>query len=109
MTNYRKLFADELIEWLLESGFIQSQCQMSIYYKYAPDETKIVVLSNFDQCVYWYNSEAPGKWFVDSIGKIFHVNLLGYAYWFLSVRIYQMKDHSIYVDQYRYETSIVAK
>ena len=36
MTNSGKLFSDELIEWLLDAGFIQSQCQMSIYYKYAP-------------------------------------------------------------------------
>ena len=26
-----KLFADELTEWLLETGFIQSECHMSIY------------------------------------------------------------------------------
>ena len=37
------VFADELTEWLLEAGFIQSQCQMSIYYKYAPYGYKIVV------------------------------------------------------------------
>ena len=37
MNNAGKLFADELTEWLLEAGFIQSQCQMSIYYKYALD------------------------------------------------------------------------
>ena len=36
MTNSGKLFSDELTEWLLEAGFIRSQCQMSIYYKYAP-------------------------------------------------------------------------
>ena len=36
-TNFGKLFADELTEWLIEVGFIQSQCQMSTYYKYAPD------------------------------------------------------------------------
>ena len=36
MTNSGNLFADELTEWLLEAGFIQYQCQMSIYYKYAP-------------------------------------------------------------------------
>ena len=40
MTNSGKLFADELTEWLLEAGFIQSQCQMSIYYKYAPYGSK---------------------------------------------------------------------
>ena len=40
MTNSGKLFAYELTQWSLESGFIQSQCQMSIYYKYAPDGKK---------------------------------------------------------------------
>ena len=52
MTNYAKLFADEFTEWLLGAGFIKSQCQMSIYYKYAPDGSKIVVLSYVDDCVY---------------------------------------------------------
>ena len=42
MTNSGKLFADELTEWLTEAGFIQSQCQMYIYYRYAPDGSKIV-------------------------------------------------------------------
>ena len=32
ITNSGKLSADELTELLLEAGFIQSQCQMSIYY-----------------------------------------------------------------------------
>ena len=30
MTKSGKLFSDELTEWLLEAGFIQYQCQMSI-------------------------------------------------------------------------------
>ena len=30
MTNSGKLFANDLTEWLLEAGFIQSQCNMSI-------------------------------------------------------------------------------
>ena len=50
-----------------------------------------------------------GKWFVDTLGKIFHVNFLAYAHWFTSIRISQMKDHYISVDQARYDTSIVAK
>ena len=54
MTNSGNLFADELTEWLLEAYFIQSQCHMSIYYKYAPYGSKIVVLSYVDDCVYWY-------------------------------------------------------
>ena len=109
MTNSGKLFVDELTEWLLEAGFIQSQCQMSIYYKYVPDGSKIVVLSYFDDCVCWYTNEYIGKLFVDNLGKIFHVNFLGYAHWFMSIRISHMKDHSIFVDKARYATSIVAK
>ena len=46
---------------------------------------------------------------VDTLGKIFNVNFLGYAHWFMLIRISQMKDHSIFVNQDRYATSIVAK
>ena len=109
MTNSGKLFADELTEWLLEAGFIQSQCQMSIYYKYTPDGSKIVVLSYVDDCVYWYTKEYIEKWFVDTLGKRLHVKFLGYAHWFMSIIISQLKDNSISVDQARYATSIVEK
>ena len=57
MTNSGKLFADDLKEWLIKERFIPSQCQMSIYYKYATDGSKIVVLSYVDDCVYWYTNE----------------------------------------------------
>ena len=87
---------------------MQSQCQMSIYYKYAPDGSKIVVLSYVDDCVYWYTNEDLGKWFVETLGKRFHVIFLGFAHWFMSIIIYHLKDHSISVDQARYATSIVA-
>ena len=82
---------------------------MSIYYKYAPDGSKIVVLSYVDDCVYWYTNEDLGKWFVDTLGKIFHLNFLGYAHWLMSIRISQLKDYSISVDQARYDTFIVSK
>ena len=82
---------------------------MSIYYKYAPDASKKSFLSYVDDCVYWYTNEDLGKWFVDTLGKRFHVNLLGYSHWFMSIRISQSKDHSISVDQARYATYIVEK
>ena len=109
MTNSGKLFADELTEWLLESGFIQSKCQMSIHHKYARYGSKFFSLSYVDDFVYWYTNEYPGKWFVDTFGRRLHVKLLGYAHWFMSIGISQLKDHSVYVDQARYATSIVAK
>ena len=82
---------------------------MSIYYKYAPGGSKIVFLYYVDDCVYWYTNEDLGKWFVDTLGKISHVNFLVFAHWFMSIRISQLKYHSISVDQVRYATSIVAK
>ena len=95
MTNYGKLFSGQLTECLLEAGFIKYQCHMSIYYKYAQYGTSTVVLYHVDDCVYWYTSEAIVKLFVDDIGKRSHVNFLGYAYWFMSIIISHMKDHSI--------------
>ena len=82
---------------------------MSIYYKYAPDGSKIIVLFYVDDCVYWYTNEDIGKWFVDTLGNRFHVNFLGFGHLFMSIRISQLKDHSISVDQARYARSIVAK
>ena len=37
------------------------------------------------------------------------MKFLGYAHWFMLIRISQLKDHSISVDQDRYATFIVAK
>ena len=82
---------------------------MYIYYKYVPYGSTLVVLSYIDDIVYWYTYEELGKWFVDTPGKRFHMNFLGYAHWFMSIRISQRKDHYISVDQARYDTSIVAK
>ena len=46
MTNYSKLFSNELKNWFTGVvGFRLSQCQISIYYKYATDGSILVVLS----------------------------------------------------------------
>ena len=43
------------------------------------------------------------------MGKRLHVNFLGYAHWFISIKNSQLNDHSISVDQARYATYIFAK
>ena len=109
MTKSVNSFANELTEWLIGLVFIKSQFHMSMYYKYEPYGTKVVVLSYVDDCAYWYASESLGKWLVETLGKISHVNFLGFAHWFMSIRISHMKDHSISVDQARYYTYILSK
>ena len=81
MTNPGKLFADEFTNWLIdEACFKNSKFQISVYYKYTPYGSKLVVLSYVDYCVYWYTSEELGKWFLDTLGKIFHAKFLGYSH-----------------------------
>ena len=46
---------------------------------------------------------------MDTLGKRFHVNFLGISHWFMSIRISQLKDHSISVYQTRYSTSVAAE
>ena len=85
MNNSRKLFDDEITNWLIyEAGFKQSQFLIYIYiyiYTYALDGSKLVVSDYVDDCIYWYTYEELGKWFLDKLGNIFHVNFLGYEHW----------------------------
>ena len=46
---------------------------------------------------------------MDTLGKRFHVDFLVCAHRFMSIRVYQIKDHSISVDQAKYATSIFEK
>ena len=46
---------------------------------------------------------------MDTLGKILNANFLGYAHWFISISISQMKDNSISLDQAIYATSILDK
>ena len=82
---------------------------MSVYYNYTPYCSNLVVLYYVDDRVYGYTSEEILKWFVDTLGDIFHVTFLGYSIWFMSIIISQRKYYSISVDQARYDTSVVEK
>ena len=110
MTNSGKLFANELTNWLIyECGFNHPKYKMSVYYKYVPDGSKLVMLSYVYDCVYWYTYDDIGKWVGETPGKIFHVNFLVYAHWFTFILISQIKVYYISVYQARYSTLVVAK
>ena len=92
INNPVKLFDDELINCVIDVvGLNYLKYQMSIYYKYSLDGSKLVMLSYIGDCVYWYTYEELGDLFVDTLGKIFHVKLLEYAHWFMSIRISKIK------------------
>ena len=62
------------------AGFKQSQFKMSIYYKYSPYRSNLVILSYVYDCVFWYTYEELVKYLVDTLGERFHVDFLGYAH-----------------------------
>ena len=94
MTNSTNLYFDYLTNCMIdEAGFKHSHYQISIYYKYAPYWYNLVVLSYVDYCVYWYTTEQLGYWFVYTLANRFHANLIGYAHWFMSNNISQLKDY----------------
>ena len=107
--NYVKVFDDEITNWLIyEAGFNHSKCQMYVYYKYATDVSKLVVLSYVYDCLYWYTYQELENWFVDKLGNRLLMNFLVYAHWFMPIIISQLNDHYISVNQARYPTSVVA-
>ena len=58
MTNYGRLFYDDLTNWMIYvTGFKQSQLHMPIYYKHAPNGSNLVLLYYVDDYLFWYTSE----------------------------------------------------
>ena len=87
MTYSGYLFSNELTNWMIyEAGFNQSKFKFSIYYKYAPDGSKLVVLSYVDEFVYVYKSEELVKWFLDTLRKRLHMNFPGYTLGYHNLR-----------------------
>ena len=92
MNNSGKPFDYEINNRMIYvGGFKQSKCQMYIYYKYSTYGNKLFVLSYVDNCIFWHTYEELGEWFVDTLAKRFHVNLLGYEHWFMSISISQLR------------------
>ena len=109
MTNDGKLFTDEITNLLMdESGLKQSKYKMSVYYRCAPDGSRLVVFSCVDNCLYWYKYDELGNCFLGALGKRLHINVLGYAHMFMSIRISQLWAHYILVYQDIFATYNVA-
>ena len=87
---------------MVEEGFIKYQCQMSIYYNYAPDEKisyLILIIVSIDIHLR----------LLENVLWTLHVDFLGFSHWFIDIMILQMKGHSVLLYQSRYATYIVSK
>ena len=92
MNNYLNSFSGEFTNWIIdEAGFERSQCQISIYYNFAPYRCRLVVLSYVDDYVYWYISEELGKWFVDMLLNKLHAHFLECQHWLFKLVYHNLK------------------
>ena len=93
--------------WLKKTSFnINSRCIYMIRMQQMGEINCVVLSWWLCLLVYIWRS---WKMVLDTLGKIFHMNVLGYSHWFMSISTLHINDHSISVDQDRYATSIVYK
>ena len=102
---------EELREWILSltgGRFKQSTCKPVLFYKTESDGSTTYFLTYVNDSLYfkWHSNDANKKAFKKAIGDKFKVDFMGYANWFLSVRIMQDAQRNISVDQSRYTKNI---
>ena len=108
MTKYGNLFADYLTECFIDAVLFNLNVRC-LY---------IINMNQTEQRLLFYlmlMTVSIGillkllKMVFENLRKRFHLKFLGYAHWSTPIRIYQMRENSISVNQNRYDTSIVAK
>ena len=104
-----KYWYQELQEWLLENGFIQSKVIACLFWKTFEDGSKVYLLDYVDDCLYYGTSDVSLKKFETEISARFDLTLMGQAHWYLSTRIQQSENFDITIDQSRYCLSIIRR
>jgi transposase InsO family protein len=104
-----KYWYQELQEFLLENGFLQSKVIACLFWKVFPDGSSLCLLDYVDDCLYFGTNDASLKQFEMEISARFDLTLMGQAHWYLSTRITQSANFNITLDQSRYCLSIIRR
>ena len=103
LTLCGKYWHIELLEYLLEIGFVQSKVDPSLMIKRDKDGNYIKLINYVDDMLYYGNSSETEKKFVEDLKNKFNVTDLGVAKWYLGVQLTRKgKDYEL--DQTRYVT-----
>ena len=104
-----KFWFEELMDWLLEYGFMQSKVQLSYFWHECTDGMCIHVLDYVNDMLYFGSCTSLHKLFEEALVGCFNVNLLGQASWFLQTWVIQEADFLIIFDQTHYTCMVMCK
>jgi hypothetical protein len=109
MTLSGKYWYQELQEYLLGQGFVQSTTIPCLFYKIYEDGSVIFLLNYVDDLLYYGTRITTIKIFEDHLLQRFDLQLMGQSHWYLSTRITQTTDYDIIIDQTRYCKSVLKR
>ena len=101
---------DELNTWLVEEEkFVQSIIAPTLYTKTFEDGSTIWLLNYVDDMLYFCTSESRRREFEKHVCKRFAVELKGRAQWYISMKLRQLNNYDIVIDQDRYVQSLLQR
>jgi hypothetical protein len=109
MTLSGKYWYQDLMEFLVSIGFIQSTVIRCLFFKKFPDGSVIFLLNYVDDMLYYGNSDDTLLIFETKLSERFNLETKGQAHWYLATRITQLASYDIILDQTRYCNSILKK
>jgi hypothetical protein len=109
MTLSGKYWYQDLMEFLISIGFIQSTVVKCLFFKKLTDGSVIFLLNYVDDMLYYGSSDDALLTFEIQLSERFNLETKGQAHWYLATRITQLASYDIILNQTRYCSSIIKK
>jgi hypothetical protein len=109
MTLSGKYWYQDLMEFVISIGFIQSSVIRCLFYRRFPNGSVIFVLNYIDNMLYFGMSDDSLLAFKTKLSGRFNLEIKGQAHWYLATHITQLANHDIILDQTRYCNSILRR
>ncbi len=102
-----KYWYQDLMEFLISIGFIQSSIIRCLFYRRFSNGSVLFVLNYINYMLYFGTSDDTLLAFETKLSKRFNLETKGQAHWYLATRITQLANHDIILDQTRHCNSIL--
>jgi len=109
MTLSGKFWYQDLLEFLVSMGFLQSTVICCLFYQKYSDGSVIFILNYVDDMLYYGTSDQTLLGFEMKLSERFNLELKGQVHWYLATRITQLASYDIILDQTRYCKAIIKK